>query len=218
MNSADTDTDITQSYIDLLFQVLLGDEPLSSRKVLVGVEERHDEEKEPDNMVYVVTKLGANVTLNCTDDDQVESVTWSREAVGDIEHVDRMLPLIHVDKNHSGVYTCSVSGSDKIRHVSLLVEHSPEIETRHSHVFARLGDNTQLSCDIAAAPVPAVAWRHDHNSSYENIESNDRRWITIQDYGDGEIISSLSIRNVSTEDFGKYSCVAENSEGQVADK
>ena len=160
MNSADTDTDIMQSYIDLLFQVLLGDEPLSSRKVLVGVEER--DEKEPDNMVYVVTKLGANVTLNCTDDDQVESVTWSREAVGDIEHVDRMLPLIHVDKNHSGVYTCSVSGSDKIRHVSLLVEHSPEIETRHSHVFARLGDNTQLSCDIAAAPVPAVARRVRH--------------------------------------------------------
>ena len=193
--------------------MLLDDEPLSSRKVLVNIEsEDASAIDDPHTMIYVYGKMGENVTLNCTDSHDDDQVTWSLPEVGNIEHVDRKLPLIHVDKSDSGVYTCSVKGSDKMRHMSLLVKHSPEVRVSESHVLAEVGDSVQLNCDVEAVPVPAVSWRYG-NKSQETIESQGNRWITIQDYEDGKIISSLNIRNVSRRDFGKYSCNAENSEG-----
>ena len=46
------------------------------------------------------------------------------------------------------------------------------------------------------------------------ILSHGRRFITIQDYKDGKMISSLDIKNLTQNDFGKYSCIARNSEGE----
>ena len=40
--------------------------------------------------------------------------------------------------------------------------------------------------------------------------------LSTQDYEDGKIISSLTIRNVTAGDFGQYSCHAENTEGEGA--
>ena len=66
-------------------------------------------------------------------------------------------------------------------------------------------------------PVPAVSWLFHNEVTEEDtlIQSQGNKYITIQDYEDGKIISSLNIRNVSSQDYGQYTCRAENTEGEV---
>ncbi len=59
-------------------QVLLNDEPVSSRQVLVSIKES-EEDPDPDNMVFMVARRGTNVTLNCSDLGETGEVTWSRQ-------------------------------------------------------------------------------------------------------------------------------------------
>jgi hypothetical protein len=57
-----------------LFQVLLNDSPVSSLKVLLTVLTPKQVER---NTNYLITKLGGNVTLDCTDFEG-EDVHWKR--------------------------------------------------------------------------------------------------------------------------------------------
>ena len=69
---------------------------------------------------------------------------------------------------------------------------------------------------MSAVPVPSVSWKYqDVSDTVTDIQSGDSRSITIQDYEDGKIISSLNIRNLTYGDFGTYTCYAENTEGKV---
>ena len=52
---------------------------MSSRQVLVTVEES-EEAPNPDNMVFMVARMGTNVTLNCSDLGETgEEVAWSKQ-------------------------------------------------------------------------------------------------------------------------------------------
>lgn len=129
-----------------------------------------EEDPDPDNMVFMVARRGTNVTLNCSDLGETGEVTWSRQ--GSNIYIDRMannlylnpnilllggeqlggtsrhLPLIHVDKSHSGVYTCTVRGDEKLMHVSLLVSHQPHVSAPHYHVSQSVGASVQLDCEV----------------------------------------------------------------------
>ena len=61
-------------HLRFLFQVLLNDSPVSSLKVLLTVLTPKQVEH---NTKYVITKLGGNVTLDCTDFEG-EDVHWKR--------------------------------------------------------------------------------------------------------------------------------------------
>ena len=67
------------------------------------------------------------------------------EQMGGTSH---QLPLIHVDKSHSGVYTCTVRGDEKLMHVSLLVSHQPHVSAPHYHVSQLAGTSVQLDCEV----------------------------------------------------------------------
>ena len=66
-----------------LIKVLLDDEPVSSRKVLVNVDKRddpNDDTSDPDNMTFVLAKMGTNVTLNCSDlGEEEDLVLWTKQ-------------------------------------------------------------------------------------------------------------------------------------------
>ena len=79
-----------------LLQVLLNDEPVSSRQVLVSVRES-EEDPDPDNMVFMVARRGTNVTLNCSDLGETGEVTWTRQ--GSNVHIDQMIKRIHLNPN-----------------------------------------------------------------------------------------------------------------------
>ena len=57
-----------------------------------------------------------------------------------------------MDKSHSGVYTCTVRGSDKLMHVSLLVSHQPHVTAPHYKVTQAEGASVQLDCEVRGSP------------------------------------------------------------------
>ena len=69
--------------------------------------------------------------------------------VGNIGKHNKTLPLIHVDKTHSGVYTCTVTGSSKLMHVSLLVSHEPHVSADKYSVSQSIGLSIQLDCEVS---------------------------------------------------------------------
>lgn len=188
-------------------EVLLEEEPVSSRKVVVRVDDI-DQQTDPDNITYVLTtRRGQNVTLNCSDFGG-EMISWRKEGDNTVSGRGSTFPLIQVDKSHSGVYTCSVSGSQ--RHLSVLVSDSPRLSSPVQDVTGGLGEEASLVCQVLAVPVAAVEWCHQGS----RVQSHHSRDITIKHYQDGKMTSSLTVRNISEKDFGAYTCKASNSEGE----
>ena len=128
----------------------------------------------------------------------------------------RHLSLIRVDRSDSGIYVCSVSGSSETLDFSLLVEHIPTVIPVHQLIYQAPGYPSSLSCEVTAAPVPAVSWyRLGSHMGHTIIKSHQDISIMIEDYKEGRMISSLVFDNVTQEDFGEYSCNATNTLGQV---
>ena len=128
----------------------------------------------------------------------------------------RHLSLIHVDRSDSGIYVCSVSGGSKTLNFSLLVEHIPTVTPLHTLMYQSPGYPSSLSCEVTAAPVPAVSWyRVGSPMGPAIIRSHQDISIIIQDYKEGMMISSLVFDNVTHEDFGEYLCNATSYLGQV---
>lgn len=192
-------------------EVLLNDEPVSSRKVLLTVV---DPSKVDHNTKYVITKQGGNVTLDCTDFEG-EDVHWKRLGDTAVVQSGKLLSLIRVDRSDSGVYVCSVSGGTRTMNISLLVEHTPIVTTNHSIVSESIGHSTRLTCAVTAVPVPAVSWYSLKEKPFM-IKSQGDVSITINDYKDGRMTSTLIFHNVSQHNYGDYSCNATNAEGKAS--
>jgi len=192
-------------------EVLLNNDPVSSRKVLLTV---LDPRKVEHNTKYVMQ--GGNITLDCTDFEG-EEVHWKRLGDNTVVQYGKLLSLIRVDRKDSGVYVCSVDGNSRTMNISLLVHHLPLVSTSMSSVSSSLGHPAHLTCQVTAVPVPAVSW-YKLNPSLEPvmIKSQGGLAINIQDYKDGRMISSLMFHNVTQANYGEYSCNATNTVGQAS--
>jgi len=78
----------------------------------------------------------------------------------------------------------------------------------------RRGANHELKCTVIGHPRPIVYWRrHDHNlvksHKYDLKERNSGRHTKT---------STLTIRSLSSRDYGEYDCVGRNSLGIVEEK
>ena len=100
--------------------------------------------------------------------------------------------------------------------ISLLVEHLPIVSTNHSTISVSPGHSTHLTCQVTAVPVPAVSWYSlKNNQEPAMIKSRGDLSISIKDYKDGRMTSSLILHNVTQDHYGGYSCNATNTEGEV---
>jgi len=195
-------------------QVLLADEVVSSRDVMVTV---LDPNTVAHNTKYMISKHGGNVTLDCTDLDgeDGEDANWTRVGGSSVVQNGKTLSLILVDRSDSGVYVCSVSGGARTLNFSLLVEHSPTVIPNESTIYQAPGYPAHLSCQVSAVPVPAVVWyRIGQSTGPAMIKSNGDVSIMIEDYKDGVMTSSLIFDNTTTDHYGQYSCNASNLLGQ----
>ena len=100
--------------------------------------------------------------------------------------------------------------------ISLLVEHLPIVITNQSTISVSPGQSTHLTCQVTAVPVPAVSWFSlKNNQEPAMIKSRGDLSISIKDYKDGRMTSSLILHNVTQDHYGGYSCNATNTEGEV---
>jgi hypothetical protein len=171
---------------------------------------------DPPDGNYVVKK-GRKVELKCRADGNPEpSITWSRLnnllPSGEKRRASKTLIIDSVDRHEAGVYVCRAHNGVGVgkaetaeAQINLQVLYPPEIELETDRVHSGENKEAHLTCLIHGNPTPTVRW-------YKNsmlLEETDTIRMTRRNNRHTLILSSIK----SGEDFGNYSCVAENSLG-----
>ncbi|XP_049279748.1 MAM domain-containing glycosylphosphatidylinositol anchor protein 1 isoform X2 [Anopheles funestus] len=161
----------------------------------------------------VTARKGGAVTLECkASGNPVPSIYWTKRSgtgksaakIGE----GPVLSLERVERQQAGVYQCTADNSvgDPVTvDMRLDVLYPPDISVEKSWIHSGEGFEAQLECIVHADPQPTVSW----NQNSFPLQPTDRR--TMSSRGNRH---TLTIRHVQQEDFGNYSCVADNSLGR----
>ncbi|CAO1431923.1 unnamed protein product [Diamesa tonsa] len=161
----------------------------------------------------ITARKGGAVTLECkASGNPVPSIYWIKKS-GTGKSTARIgegaiLTLERVERQQSGVYQCTADnsvGEPVTVDMRLDVLYPPEISVEKSWIHSGEGFEAQLVCIVHADPQPTVSW---FQNSFPQ-QPTDRRVMSSR--GNRH---SLNIRHVMPEDFGNYSCVADNSLGR----
>ncbi|XP_063706931.1 protein amalgam [Culicoides brevitarsis] len=160
----------------------------------------------------ITARKGGSVTLECKGaGNPVPSIHWSKKTNGKaLTRVGEgpVLTLERVERQQAGIYQCSADngvGNPYTVDMKLDVLYPPEVAVEKSWVHTGEGYEAQLVCNVHADPQPTVSW---FQNSFP-LQPTDRRTMTSRG-----IRHTLEIRHVQPEDFGNYSCVADNSLGR----
>ncbi|XP_075146285.1 klingon [Haematobia irritans] len=158
-------------------------------------------------------RKGGPVTLECKGSgNPVPSIYWTKKSgvgkstarIGD----GPILTLDKVERQQAGIYQCTADngvGEPVSVDIRLDVLYPPDIQVEKSWIHSGEGFEAKLVCIVYADPIASVSW-------YQNsflIQSTDRRIMSSR--GNRH---TLTIRHIQQEDFGNYSCIADNSLGR----
>ncbi|KAG5673018.1 hypothetical protein PVAND_003096 [Polypedilum vanderplanki] len=161
----------------------------------------------------ITARKGGAVTLECkASGNPVPQVSWTKKS-GTGKSLARIgegpiLTLERVERQQSGVYQCTADnnvGEPATVDMRLDVLYPPDIVTEKSWIHSGEGFEATLVCVVHADPQPTVSW---FQNSFP-LQPTDRRSMSSR--GNRH---TLVIRHVMQEDFGNYSCVADNSLGR----
>lgn len=161
----------------------------------------------------LTARKGGVVTLECkASGNPVPSIYWTKRGspakVATKIGEGPILTLERVERQQAGVYQCTADnnvGDPVTVDMRLDVLYPPDISVDKSWIHSGEGFEAQLECIVHADPQPSVSW---YQNSFP-IQPTDRR--TMSSRGNRH---TLSIRHVQQEDFGNYSCVADNTLGR----
>uniref|UniRef100_A0A7N6B665 Fibroblast growth factor receptor n=1 Tax=Anabas testudineus TaxID=64144 RepID=A0A7N6B665_ANATE len=161
----------------------------------------------------------------------VPSLRWYRngeeirkdQRIGGFKIRDHAWTLImeSVVPSDKGNYTCVVEneyGSIKHTYIMDVVERSPHRPILQAGLPANqtavVGSNVEFVCRVFSDPQPHIQWlKHiTVNGSREGPDGHPYVLILKSGYN-GSLIQVLTLRNVTLDDAGEYSCLAGNSIG-----
>ncbi|XP_066144247.1 limbic system-associated membrane protein-like isoform X1 [Euwallacea fornicatus] len=162
----------------------------------------------------VEVKKGSTVRLECkSSGNPVPKVTWSRKnnilPGGEQSVTTSVLTFDKVDRHQAGIYECLASngvGEDVIEQILLHVLYPPEITVERPVVYSGEGLEAQLVCIVHGENQPEVLWYRDTMQ----LDTTERR--IMESRGSRH---TLVIRKVNRQDFGNYTCVADNQLGKT---
>eukprot|EP00118_Oscarella_pearsei_P016938 m.165733 g.165733 ORF g.165733 m.165733 type:complete len:5158 (+) comp38902_c0_seq1:154-15627(+) len=116
------------------------------------------------------------------------------------------LVIYSAEKEDARFYTCTASndGGTITKRVKLNVLYSPQIIHISKRQYVQEGFTAVFQCQADGNPPPTITWRRKGN-----LLKNDSK-TSISYSG-----NFLSVRNLRSEDAGRYACSAENSVGSV---
>ncbi|XP_045456038.1 igLON family member 5-like [Melitaea cinxia] len=165
---------------------------------------------------HAAARRGGAAVLECrASGNPVPSVTWhklvrnrgneSNTRLGE----GAQLQLSRLERHHSGKYACTVDngvGPPIVTEFQLQVLYPPEITVERSWVHTGEGFRAELLCTVLADPPAEVLW---YQNSFP-LSASER--VTMSVRGNNH---TLLIANVQPEDFGNFTCVADNSLGRA---
>ncbi|XP_060808257.1 lachesin [Amyelois transitella] len=160
---------------------------------------------------HAAARRGGAAVLECrASGNPVPSVVWTKlnESTARLGE-GAQLQLPRLERRHSGRYACTVDngvGPPIVTEFQLQVLYPPEITVERSWVHTGEGFRAELLCTVHADPPAEVSW---YQNSFP-LSASER--ITMSARGNNH---TLLIANVQPEDFGNYSCVADNSLGRA---
>ncbi|XP_055384534.1 lachesin [Condylostylus longicornis] len=162
---------------------------------------------------HLQVKKGASVRIECSaSGNPTPNVTWSRKnnilPNGDERLHSSILSLENMDRHKGGVYICTANngvGNPASSQVVMHVLYPPEITVERPVVFSGEGHEAMLVCIVHGEAQPEVIWFK------ETMQLDTTERHIMENRGSRH---TLIIRKVHPQDFGNYSCVAENQLGK----
>ncbi|XP_025829634.1 limbic system-associated membrane protein-like [Agrilus planipennis] len=184
--------------------------PWSTIQQIHAIEVLHPPSVTPDPISGVLrVKIGEQVWMSCKPQGVPYPImNWYKEGV-ELKLLDHreLLKFIAIDRSLSGNYTCVARngvGNPASAKIRLIINYPPELMTHRSTIFTAPGIKVELKCDVSADPPATVQWLKDNipiDLNYRIMEIDD------------ENQHILVIRNVTSDDFGEYTCRAHNKMG-----
>ncbi|KAK6173215.1 hypothetical protein SNE40_016708 [Patella caerulea] len=150
-------------------------------------------------------------------------VKWSRLAGEILPTGGQELRAYHLNiqrakAEHSGIYKCTAANEAGVdeRKIYLTVKYHPTVTAEMRRIYQAQGYVKSLVCNIAAYPVPdlnSISWTRGSMP----IQSGGHRSIRNIPGALSKVTSILTIYGVREEDYGEYTCSAQNSQGEGAD-
>ncbi|XP_039287762.1 lachesin isoform X2 [Nilaparvata lugens] len=171
----------------------------------------------------LVVREATNVSLHCRAVGYPEPyVMWRREDGEDINYngeivnvVDgELLQISRVSRLHMGIYLCIASNGvppSISKRLMLRVQFPPMLTIPNQLEGAYPGQDVALECHTEAYPTSINYWTTEDG---DMIVSGEKYEAVSMDNGYSKYML-LKIRQVSSEDFGSYRCVAKNSLGET---
>ncbi|XP_066254455.1 limbic system-associated membrane protein-like isoform X2 [Euwallacea similis] len=156
-----------------------------------------------------VFDIGASFTLTCQASGYPKpKIQWHKdnEKLGT---EGESLTITNAKPNHAGNYRCFADnkiGKPDHKYIKISINHIPIVSVDKYLINTDHGEDAELVCDVKGHPTPEVFWRRNE----QNIVSREPR-IVLKTTNER---NTLTIRNVTEEDFGKYTCVASNDLGE----
>lgn len=128
------------------------------------------------------------------------------------------IPLI--ERNHKGHYVCYADngiGDPANSHIILEVQFAPDVVVEKEQVFASTSDTVVLTCSVEAHPIAEIAWYKDDYAIFGDAN----RKLSKEDITEIDqelpigVKTTLTINEVTGEDFGTYTCKGVNTVGKT---
>jgi len=174
-----------------------------------------------DQETLIEAPVDTSVLMQCEADGKpMPVIKWHREGQslpsGEDELTSNSLKLENIQKDDGGVYICSADngfGEPASQSISITTIYPPTVTTQftESVIQSNLGENHKFTCSFEGSPAVQVSWKQDDGE----ININDRSNIKISSNTvDTLSESSLEITQLTEKDYGLYTCIGGNSEGQ----
>ncbi|XP_073972762.1 lachesin-like isoform X1 [Rhodnius prolixus] len=171
----------------------------------------------------VAVRENQNVSLTCKAEGLPQpKLSWRRED-GQPIALDRkskvsiqegeQLNLTRITRNEMGAYLCIASNSvppSVSKRIILEVEFSPMIWIPNQLVGAPIGTDVTIECNTEAYPKAISYWVYDGTMLLPT-----KKYLTKSQDNSYRTHMKLTVRNLTSRDFGSYRCISKNSLGET---
>ncbi|EAA07670.5 AGAP002628-PA [Anopheles gambiae str. PEST] len=163
---------------------------------------------------HLQVRKGSPVRLECSaTGNPMPNITWTRKnnllPNGEEQFTNPVYVIENMDRHKGGTYICTANngvGQVATSQIILHVLYPPEISVENPTVYSGEGQEAMLVCIVHGESQPEVLWHKDTMQ----IDQTERH--VIENRGARH---TLIIRKVHPQDFGNYSCIADNQLGKT---